>query len=80
MGSLSLCAGFFRILLISKSAAKVLFFLLFFRLLFLVVDLSLTASICCVRKRSILPSSRILLETNYEVSTPEATSSTKIVT
>jgi hypothetical protein len=46
-------------------------------LLFYAADLSLTASVCCVRRRSILPSSRRLSVANSEASAPEAIRSTK---
>jgi hypothetical protein len=47
------------------------------RLLFSAVDLSLTASVCGVRRCSILPSSRCLSEENSKVNAPEAMRSAK---
>jgi hypothetical protein len=47
------------------------------RLLFSAADLSRTASVCCVRRRSILPSSHRLSVTNSDVSAPDATCSAK---
>jgi hypothetical protein len=48
------------------------------RLLFSAVDLSLTAFVCCVRRRSILPSSCRLSAENSEVNAPEAMRSAKV--
>jgi hypothetical protein len=47
------------------------------RLLFSLFDLSRTASVCCVRRRSILPSSHRLSTANSEVSAPNAICSVK---
>jgi hypothetical protein len=49
------------------------------RLLFSAADLSRTASVCCVRRRSILPSSRRLSAANSEVRAPDAICSAKAV-
>jgi hypothetical protein len=84
-GSLGLCAGPVRILLFRrKPATEVLFFSPTadsfsskLWLLFFVADLSRTASVCCVRRRSILPSSRRLSAANSEVNAPDAMCSVK---
>jgi hypothetical protein len=61
----------------SFSASAAVSFSSRLQLLFSIADLSLTASVCCVRRRSILPSSHRLLTKNSEVSAPEAMHSAK---
>jgi hypothetical protein len=84
-GSLGLDAGFFRVLPFPrKPTAEVLFLSLRrdsfssrLQLLFSAADLSRTASVCCVRRHSILPSSCRLSAENSEVSAPDAMCSAK---
>jgi hypothetical protein len=47
------------------------------RLLFFAADLSCTTSVCCIRKRSIIPSSHRLSAANSKVRAPDAIRSTK---
>jgi hypothetical protein len=87
--SLGLRASFFRALpFLCKPTAEVFFLSLSaaisfsskLRLLFSAADLSLTASVCCVRKRSILPSSRRLSVAKSKVSAPEGMRPAKAAT
>lgn len=85
MGSLGLDAGLFRVPLSTASrrlrsylsASAAISFSSRLRLLFSATDLSWIASVCCVRRRSILPSSRRFSAENSEVSDPDAMRSAK---
>jgi hypothetical protein len=83
--SLGLHVGLVRILLLHRqsrprssfSASAADSFSIRLRLLFSVADLSRTASVCCVRRRSVLPSSRRLSAANSVVRAPDAMCSAK---